>query len=156
MVGEWTGWRVAISGLRDLHPEDEAKVEEAILALAQARPSLVILGGARGTDTLALRALLASGLHQHLLVMVPGTLADQPSEARDAIEENRARLEVRELGLSVSDKRSYLARNRAMLDEADALLAFSDGSSRGGTAYTIGEARRRGLAVEVVRVRRAG
>lgn len=48
-------------------------------------------------------------------------------------------------------KRAGIVRNLAMLDtHPDLVVAFYDGVSR-GTGHTISEARRRGIAVEVVR-----
>ena len=46
--------------------------------------------------------------------------------------------------------RAGLVRNCEMARNADALVAFWDGISR-GTAHMVGEARRRGLAVRVIR-----
>jgi hypothetical protein len=47
-------------------------------------------------------------------------------------------------------RRAGIIRNLEMLDqEPDLVIAFWDGKSR-GTAHTIGEARRRGIPVEVV------
>jgi hypothetical protein len=47
-------------------------------------------------------------------------------------------------------KRAGILRNLRMLDEEpDLVIAFWDGESK-GTAHTIGEARRRGVPVEIV------
>lgn len=47
-------------------------------------------------------------------------------------------------------KRAGILRNIQMLDERpDLVLAFWDGKSR-GTAHTIGEARKRGIPVEII------
>ena len=47
-------------------------------------------------------------------------------------------------------RRAGMVRNLQMLDAADAVVAFWDGQSR-GTAHTIGEAKKRGLPLRVVR-----
>lgn len=47
-------------------------------------------------------------------------------------------------------RRAGMVRNLQMLEAADAVVAFWDGQSR-GTAHTIGEAKKRGLPLRVVR-----
>lgn len=105
---------------------------------------------ALGVDTAALATAgaLAQG-GPRLVVTVPFSLSDQPVRARQIIEQHAD--EVRELGLSRS-RAAYLDRNRAMLEGAQRLLAFTDGRNRGGTCHTIGEALRRGLEVDLVEV----
>jgi len=50
---------------------------------------------------------------------------------------------------NIPSPRKYHARNDQMLDEADLVLAFWDGKSR-GTASVIRKARERGIPVEVI------
>jgi predicted Rossmann fold nucleotide-binding protein DprA/Smf involved in DNA uptake len=144
---------IAVTGIRDLHPDSESAVAGAI-ALALAAPATELrFGGARGVDTVALAAALAArearGHEARLHVFVPGRATEQPLEALDAI--RRADL-VTELGLPRGRAWTYLKRNEAMLAGADSVLAFTDGRADGGTAATIALAHARGIPVTLVRV----
>ena len=142
---------LAVSGIRDLDPRDVAVVEmETLEAVATLRPESMLFGGARGSDTVALRA--ACDLPLRKVVVVPGRLVQQPQEARAVAQ--RCADEVEELGLDLRNKGSFLERNDWMLDRATRLLAFTDGSYRGGTRYTILEAEKRRIPVDAVAVRR--
>lgn len=73
----------------------------------------------------------------------------------DQIAEEAARRHGRPVVIHKADwnkhgKRAGILRNLEMLKEADFVVAFWDGKSR-GTEHTICEARRRGIPVEVVR-----
>jgi SLOG family YspA-like protein len=82
--------------------------------------TLVILGGAKGADAIAEEMARARGLHTAVV---------------------RA--------LWTYGSKAGPIRNRVMLDlEPDLVLAFSNGTK--GTQDTIDEARRRGIAVEVI------
>lgn len=148
---------VAVSGIRDVGEAWVPVVEEA----ARRTADLVVqsfgrremrFGGAIGVDTIALQAVgLVEGLSR--VVYVPFTVGDQPRAARRAIDlwaTTVVELELRR------QKRSYLKRNLAMLDGADRLLAFSDGRTTGGTAFTVDQAKRRGHDVGLVHVARGG
>jgi hypothetical protein len=139
---------LAVSGIRNLSP---ASYQEVIAAVRRLAPGFeeVRFGGALGSDTVALVA--AGGLvpKPHLVVIVPCTASYQPAEARAAI--RRYADEVRELGLPQA-RESYLERNLALIEGATRLLAFSDGRTRGGTAYTMRHAGERGLPIELVLV----
>jgi YspA, cpYpsA-related SLOG family len=91
------------------------------MRLAQWMPSLVMHGGARGADELAQRACEALGIPTH--VLYPLWLKH--------------------------GRHAGLRRTDALLDgEPDQVLAFWDGSSP-GTRYTIREANRRGIPVDI-------
>jgi len=147
----WSGLRVTVSGIRDLHPDDVPVVRRIVGEVARERPACIVFGGARGTDTVALLAAAQNAPEIERLVIVPGWIDDQPRDAAAAIRE--CATEVRQLRLPLAARSSFQIRNLAMLDAADALLAFWDGA-KGGTANTIAAARRRGMRTEVVRVRR--
>jgi hypothetical protein len=148
-----SGLRIAVSGARRLHVEDEPEIAKGIDgAIRRWRPKEMIFGGARGADTEALRAarrVRAGRAWPRLVVVVPGRAGDQPQAARECAE--ACADEVVEMGLPLNDKSSYLKRNAEILSRADRLLAFWDGAG-GGTSWTINEARRRALPVEVVPV----
>ena len=88
-----------------------------------------------------------------LLVIVPGRVDQQPRAAVAAIRRYADR--VIEMGLSVTSRDSYYARNNLMVDHADQLVAFWNGTS-GGTGHTIKSARRRSIPVEVIDVLAGG
>ena len=148
----------AISGIRDIHPSDECIVELEIAELLSSdvdnQIEALVFGGARGVDTTALAAAcIARGCNStpKLIVIVPSHVQDQPYAAQEYIQECAD--EIVELHLPVGRASSYQQRNIAMLERADALLAFWDGSS-GGTNNAITAARRLGIPVSVVTVRR--
>lgn len=140
-----------VSGIRELDPGSIPDVE---LALAEelAQPGLteVRLGGALGVDTVALAAACFGPPHVRVVVVVPFTLDKQPALARQQVQACRT-VGVLELRLPAG-KSAYLRRNDKMLEGAQRLLAFTDGRTSGGTAYTIDRARRLGLEVDVVPV----
>lgn len=86
------------------------------------RPTAIISGIARGADTLGTRYARERGIQ----------VLEFPADWE-------------RLG-----RRAGMVRNLQMLDAADAVVAFWDGQSR-GTAHTIGEAKKRGLPLRVVR-----
>jgi predicted amidophosphoribosyltransferase len=144
--------RLAITGIRDLDPSDAPIVEMAVSEAIGAGASELIFGGARGSDTVALLAACAAiDERTNLVVVVPGTLQEQPAEAIDAIQ--ACAKEIVELRLPIHRKDSFLKRNVAMLERADGVLAFWDGQP-GGTQFTIDAAKKRGLPVQIVPVGR--
>jgi hypothetical protein len=144
------GLKVAVSGSRQPNPEDESEIEKTIrTVVARQRSSAMIFGGARGTDTVALRAARAGrgrAKTPRLVVIVPGTAKEQPSAARACIAQCAD--EVIELGLPLRAP-SFLRRNAEMLKRADVLIAFWDGRP-GGTSWTLNEARRRGIPSRII------
>ncbi|MCX5385882.1 hypothetical protein [Streptomyces sp. NBC_00083] len=82
------------------------------------------IGGAKGIDTLSL-AWLAENTEAHLAVVVPGTVAQQPAEARRVIVGVGARVrDVIELGAAELGTSAYHARNRWMVDHASMTIGF--------------------------------
>lgn len=156
---------VAVSGLRDVLEDDHTVIARAIdELLAPGTIRTVRFGGARGSDTVALRAARRH-VSVSLEVIVPGHVDDQPEDARAAIYECADN--IIELGLPASEPRSYLRRNDALLDgpygmfrgaigtssRAHQLVAFTDGRRSGGTAYTIRRAETLNIPVRKVMVR---
>ena len=55
--------------------------------------------------------------------------------------------------VSVSEsgsKAAFLLRNRYMIDRSARLIAFYNGSEKGGTAYTVRYAKKKGLEIEIL------
>jgi hypothetical protein len=88
-----------------------------------ALPNLIVSGGARGADTLALAWATAQGIP---------TLVLPPDTARFG-------------------KRAFFIRNCAIVRYSTLLIAFWDGESK-GTKFTLAEAKRQGVQAMVVRV----
>ncbi|MEV8124126.1 hypothetical protein AB0P07_08425 [Streptomyces sp. NPDC085944] len=104
------------------------------------------IGGARGIDSLSL-LWLAGNSRSRITIVVPGTVAQQPAEARQAIERCRDRIDgVVELGAAELRTPAFHARNRYMVDRADMVLGFplegAEGAS--GTWQTINYAAAQG------------
>ncbi|MFI8850517.1 hypothetical protein [Streptomyces sp. 891-h] len=109
------------------------------------------LGGDRGIDSLAL-TWLADETSAWLTVAVPGTLDQQPPEARKAVNRAWDRIaEVAELGADPLDDAAYLARNRWMVDRSGMVIGFPVGTStQSGTWQTLDYASQRGKARLIV------
>ena len=117
--------------------------------LAEAPRGELRFGGALGADSVALLAVSDATR----VVFVPFSAANAPHRARE-ITRDCADIVV-EMRLAPT-KRAYLDRNLAMLDGADRLVAFTDGRSTGGTAFTIRAAQRMAIEVTTVGVRAVG
>ncbi|MGW4344971.1 hypothetical protein ACWEL8_07790 [Streptomyces sp. NPDC004690] len=94
------------------------------------------IGGARGIDSLTL-LWLAGNSQSSITIVVPGTVQQQPADARQAIERCRDRIdEVVELGAVELRTLAYHARNEWMVDRADAVAGFPLTGTEGGTSGT--------------------
>lgn len=117
---------VTITGSRTTEhhpPEHYAALFRAYLA-PFADDTHFYLGGARGIDSLAL-AWLAHETPAHLTVAVPGTLDQQPPEARHALTRAWPRVtHLVELGADALDAEAHDARNRWMIDRTTLTIAF--------------------------------
>ncbi|GAA0646824.1 hypothetical protein GCM10010174_82510 [Kutzneria viridogrisea] len=113
------------------------------------------LGGAVGIDSHAL-LWLAEHTDSSLIVVAPSTMADQPAEARDAVDRaaEAGRLtNVVELGAPRLGTAAYHARNRWMVDRSGLVIGFPAGTARtSGTWYTLDYAAERGMPHVVVPV----
>ena len=140
---------VAFTGIRDLSSASIPDVEDAVADVLSERPRELRFGGAVGADCAALSAACVGDGSACVVVVVPFKVADQPQLCRDLI--SRCANRIVELGLPKA-RWAYLRRNDRLLDDADLLVAFTDGRKSGGTAYTIGEAHNRGIEVRIVPV----
>ena len=133
--------RITITGTRDLPDPPgatEVLLEEHLGPYAAAGHGFFV-GGAMGVDTLALEWLLTR--RAPVTVVVPATVEDQPTPARDRIRQaERAGLaEVVELRHPDFPKtEAYHARNRWMADRSELVIGFPlAGRGGGGTWYTL-------------------
>ncbi|MFM9612095.1 LOG family protein [Streptomyces niveiscabiei] len=96
------------------------------------------IGGAKGIDTLAL-VWLAGSTDAGITVVVPGTVDQQPAEARQAIVRVGERIgEVVELRAAELKAPAYHARNRWMVDRSSMAIGFpAGGDPASGTWQTL-------------------
>ncbi|MFK0116341.1 hypothetical protein [Streptomyces sp. NPDC090994] len=96
------------------------------------------VGGARGIDSLAL-LWLARNTEAGLTVVVPGTVEQQPEEARQAIVRVRDRLtDIVQLRAPELNTAAYHARNRWMVDHSAMTIGFPRaGQAQSGTWQTL-------------------
>ncbi|MGV9310117.1 hypothetical protein [Nonomuraea sp. NPDC003727] len=97
------------------------------------------IGGAVGIDSLSL-LWLAGNSKAQITIVVPGTVEQQPAEARQAIARCRDRIaEIVELGAAELHTPTYWARNMWMVDHADMVIGFPRDGVEGtsGTWQTI-------------------
>jgi hypothetical protein len=163
-MGKW----IVVTGVRDLPPRQTAHrlVQAKMAAVVAGGCAGIIFGGARGVDTVALVAAHDArggdarrwqngvGVAPKLVVIVPGTVAQQPIGAKAAIA--RCADETIELGLDVQRAASYHTRNGKMITEgrlrdpaeSPIVCAFPTGDATGGTRNTMKVAAQWGLTVE--------
>lgn len=141
---------VAVTGHRHITSADAATVERVVTELTAAGGvTRMVFGGATGVDTAALYAASARPW-VHCTVIVPGTVAQQPPDARAAIEARAD--DVVEMGAgNLRTAEAYHARDRMMCHRASRVLAFLDGRRESsGTRVTAEYARFQGRPVTVV------
>jgi hypothetical protein len=112
------------------------------------------VGGAVGIDTLSL-LWLARNAESPITIVTPGTVAQQPAEAREAIDRCRDRIsEIVELGAAELRSPAYFARNRWMVDHAAMVIGFPliDVEGTSGTWQTINYAASQGKSRLIVPV----
>ncbi|MEU6825556.1 hypothetical protein ABZ921_33505 [Streptomyces atriruber] len=104
------------------------------------------IGGVVGIDSLSL-LWLAGNTKSQITIVAPGTVEQQPDDARQAISKCRNRIsEVVELGADELRTVAYHARNRWMVDRSDMVIGFPlegpEGNS--GTWQTLNYGAQRG------------
>lgn len=157
---------IVVTGIRDIHPADETLVVDRMIRVTLSSPEGVIFGGARGVDTVALRAARRTKTEvgivgPRLVAIVPGTVAQQPKEAREAIQQCAD--EIIELHLNLKKKSAFFERNRRMITEArlrdsreaPICVAFPSDLLNGGTRSCMADAMRAAVTVEEYVVRRS-
>ncbi|GAA0906338.1 hypothetical protein GCM10009574_098610 [Streptomyces asiaticus] len=141
---EWIMTRaVVITGTRSTGHRDLDSYAELFtnyLAPFAVPETRFYIGGAKGIDSLSL-LWLAGNSDAQITIVVPGTVRQQPAEARQAITRSRDRItEVVELGAE-EELRSpaFHARNRWMVDRSDMVIGFPLGGPQGtsGTWQTL-------------------
>lgn len=159
---------IVFSGHRDVQSGDHGKIRHAIIhALREADE--IVLGGAIGADWFALdeawnRKAEARAIDPEsktalcdIVVIVAGTIADQPQEAKEQLlwhRNNGTAVKIIELGLPYIGK-NLIHRNHVMLDRAakpnsGRLILYWSGHKKGGTWSALCYGRKLGLEIENV------
>lgn len=96
------------------------------------------IGGASGIDSLSL-LWLAGNTEAQLTIVTPGTVDQQPVDARQAITRTRDRIkEIVELKAGELRNPAFHARNRWMVDHSSMTIGFPNASEpTGGTWQTL-------------------
>ncbi len=145
----FTGHRVIAISRR---AEIEKRLEEVLSSLIDKGVTTFIAGGALGFDTLAEKAVLKlkkAYPHIKLRLILPCPEQDVKWREQDKAV-YRDMLDMADSTEYVSDRYTdscMLDRNRKMVDEADALVAFYDGRKRSGTAMTVNYAAKKGIPI---------
>ncbi len=139
MIVAFTGHRPPKAGLTWSHeaPGDQFAVDlvQTLIReyVAVENLSHVIVGGALGFDTLAARAAWLENVPFHLYVPFPGSYAKWPPHAQDRWHRMRkVAAKVVTVNRGSYHPSHMQTRNEAMVNAADALFAWWDGSA-GGT-----------------------
>lgn len=138
---------VAVTGHRAITAADAEVVDAEVRRMLDEGVTRWVFGGARGVDTVAL--LAAWGPGRECTVIVPGTVAQQPPEAREAIRERADH--VVELRGNLASREVYHRRNEALVAAASEVLGFSDGGPS-GTRQCMETAREQRRPVRVVAI----
>ncbi|MET9428211.1 hypothetical protein [Streptomyces sp. NPDC003036] len=140
---------VTITGTRSTSHREAASYAElfaAYLGPFATSETHFYIGGAKGIDSLTL-LWLAGNSQPKITIVAPGTVEQQPAEARQAISRCRDRIdEVVELRAESLSTPAYFARNRWMVDRSDMVIGFPlDGPpGASGTWQTINHAAEHG------------
>ncbi len=132
---------IAFTGNRDY--TDRASLYRG---LDKVKADRYYFGGARGADTDALQYIKRTQPASERVVVVPNRWVDQPVAVRTVIKADATK--IVEMGNSGPDR--YQIRNRYMVDNADRVVAFTDGRKSGGTYNTIQYAQSQGKGVDVI------
>lgn len=132
---------VAITGTRDTGHRSlaaYARIFADYIDPFSTAASHFFIGGAKGIDSLSLLWLAENTIAQ-ITIVTPGTVDQQPVEARQAISQVRGRIsKVVELAAAELRTPAYFARNRWMVDHSDMTIGFPrEGAPSTGTWQTL-------------------
>lgn len=149
MIVAFTGHRPPKGGLTYSHTSkrDFEVVAQVRTWLRENKPESAIVGGALGFDTLAVRACWLEKIPYALYAPCVRQESRWPAKAQERYQIMTS-LAARVVYVHDGpyDATCMHRRDEAMVDAADVVLAFWDGSV-GGTAHTVGYARNKGTPV---------
>jgi hypothetical protein len=107
----------------------------------------IYFGGAKGTDTEALKAALhyRTGKKPWLVVVVPDTVEVQPGETHEWARKADEVIELRNHISKDDSFASFRTRNQYLVDVATFLVAFWNGLYKSGTGQAVRMAEKVGL-----------
>lgn len=148
--------RIAVTGHRGLPRETERLVDSGIRSFvrSQPRPLIGISCLADGADQVFAQAILDAGGRLDVIVPAREYRAGLPNETHAVYDRLMSQAaEVHTLPYTESTSDAHMAASKAMLDQANALVAVWDGQPArgyGGTADVVALARQRDLPVYIV------
>lgn len=144
-------WKVAsISGHRSIGPNSKKRVWDAVQMLVDnSTIKSIYFGGARGTDTEALKAALyhRKGLFPRLIVVLPNTIEQQPVDTHQWTLRADELVELKQNITPEDGYLSYRRRNEYLVDRGTFLVAFFNGNFKSGTGQAISYAEKSGKTV---------
>ncbi len=158
-------WNAISGSWRKTSPEVERNVRQAVAGVMKSGDGIVT-GGALGVDFIATdEALIHNQTADRIKIILPSTLVIYSAHYRNRANEgvitheqaealisllssvqNRRAASIIEMGYTELNETSYYARNTAVVEESDKLLAFQVNGS-GGVQDTVDKARRLGIEV---------
>jgi uncharacterized phage-like protein YoqJ len=149
-------WKVAsISGHRSIGPNSKKRVWNAVKLLVEnSTIRAIYFGGARGVDNEALKAALyyRKGAYPRLIVVIPNTIEEQPTETRQWTTRADEVIELKQVITSEDGYLSYRKRNEYLVDHGTFLVAFFNGNFKSGTGQAIRYAEKLGKPVYKISV----
>jgi hypothetical protein len=149
--------RIAITGHRDLPPDTEHLVDQAIreqLAAYAGHELVGVSNLADGADQLFAQAILDAGGQLDVIVPAAHYRDGLPESAHATYDALLSRASsVHRLDRIESTEEAHMEASAVMLDRADRLFTVWDGKPArgyGGTADVVAEARNRGIPVTVI------
>lgn len=149
-------WKIiSITAHREVSGQDQSRIRSSMKVLVE-NPTIdaIYFGGARGGDTIALRAAheFRTGERPWLAVVVPDTVRQQPFEAKQWF---HLADDIIELGNNITPDNKFSAyhiRNEYLVHVATSLVAFYSGKKTSGTGRCIDFAKSHGVVVHVIPV----
>lgn len=151
-----TDWNIiSVTGHRDICADVMKIINDEITKIVRDDSvDAMYFGGASGSDTEALKSAIGmrTGKRPMLVVVVPDSVESQPIETRKW---TKSADEVIELGnkiTSLNSFKSYLIRDKYLVDMATSLIAFWNGSYSSGTGKTVKMAEKIGIPIKKVKI----
>lgn len=150
-------WTIAsVTAHRDIGPSDLSVIHAAMRVLVTHDDvDAIYFGGARGGDTEALKAALyfrGKNKRPWLAVVVPDTIAQQPQETHFWTQKADELIELKNPITKDNFFKSYMIRDRYLVDIATFLVAFFNGNYKSGTGMTVKMAEKDGLEVHRIAI----
>lgn len=124
-------------------------VRRELTASAENGPVTALSGMAPGVDQIFAEVAVELGIPYIAYVPFPDFMARWDVVHRESYENLLTKAETQVIVSNTYFGGVYLARDRALVNNADSMMAFWDGVDKGGTAYTISYARKKLVPITV-------